>query len=118
MVGDCDPRDQKKSIAAIRAAVGVPDDVVVVMVDDKVGAVVGAGARDALVAVRPFMGNDAELDATAERSLEREIAERAAPAHECKRKREVTAEKKKKNTVSGPPPCGRTKTLRLWDFET
>ena len=92
MVGDCDLRDQKKSIAAIRAAVGVPDDVVVVMVDDKAGAVVGAGARDALVAVRPFMGNDAELDATAERSLEREIAERAAPARECKRKREVTAE--------------------------
>jgi hypothetical protein len=39
------------------------------------------------------MGNDAELDATEERSLEREIAERAAaPARECKRKREVTAE--------------------------
>ena len=92
MVGDCDPREQKKSIAAIRAAVGVPDDVVVVMVDDKAGAVVGAGARDALVAVRPFVGNDAELDATEERSLEREIAERAAPARECKRKREVTAE--------------------------
>ena len=92
MVGDCDPRDQKKSIAAIRAAVGVPDDVVVVMVDDKAGAVVGAGARDALVAVRPFMGNDAELDAKEERSLEREIAERAAPARECKRKRDVTAE--------------------------
>jgi hypothetical protein len=92
MVGDCDLRDQKKSIAAIRAAVGVPDDVVVVMVDDKAGAVVGAGARDALVAVRPFMGNDAELDATEERSLEREIAERATPARECKRKREVTAE--------------------------
>lgn len=92
MVGDCDLREQKKSIAAIRAAVGVPDDVVVVMVDDKAGAVVGAGARDALVAVRPFMGNDAELDATEERSLEREIAERAAPARECKRKREVTAE--------------------------
>ncbi len=79
-------------VTAIRAAVGVPDDVVVVMVDDKAGAVVGAGARDALVAVRPFMGNDAELDATEERSLEREIAERAAPARECKRKREVTAE--------------------------
>jgi phosphoglycolate phosphatase-like HAD superfamily hydrolase len=92
MVGDCDLREQKKSIAAIRAAVGVPDDVVVVMVDDKAGAVVGAGARDALVAVRPFMGNDAELDATEERSLEREIAERAGPARECKRKREVTAE--------------------------
>jgi hypothetical protein len=92
MVGDCELRDQKKSIAAIRAAVGVPDDVVVVMVDDKAGAVVGAGARDALVAVRPFMGNDAELDATEERSLEREIAERAAPARACKRKREVTAE--------------------------
>jgi hypothetical protein len=95
MVGECDLRDQKKSIAAIRAAVGVPDDVVVVMVDDKAGAVVGAGARDALVAVRPFMGNDAELDATEERSLEREIreiAERAARARECKRKREVTAE--------------------------
>ena len=92
MVGDCDLREQKKSIAAIRAAVGVPDDVFVVMVDDKAGAVVGAGARDALVAVRPFMGNDAELDATEERSLEREIAERAAPARECKRKREVTAE--------------------------
>jgi hypothetical protein len=84
-----------QSMAAIRAAVDVPDDVVVVMVDDKAGAVVGAGARDALVAVRPFMGNDAELDATEERSLEREIreiAERAAPARECKRKREVTAE--------------------------
>jgi hypothetical protein len=90
MVGDCDLREQKKSIAAIRAAVGVPDDVFVVMVDDKAGAVVGAGARDALVAVRPFLGNDAELDD--ETNLEREIAERAAPARECKRKREVTAE--------------------------
>jgi hypothetical protein len=93
MVGDCDLREQKKSIAAIRAAVGVPDDAVVVMVDDKAGAVVGAGARAALVAARPFAGNEGELDATEETNLEREIAERAAaPARDCKRKRDVTAE--------------------------
>ena len=89
MVGDCNPREQVKSIAAIRAAVRVPDDVVVVMVDDKASAVVGASARDALVAVRPFAGND---DHTDESNLQREIAQRAAaaelPARDCKRKRD------------------------------
>ena len=88
MVGDCHPREQKKSIAAIRAAVRAPDDVVVVMVDDKARAVVGASARDALVAVRPFAGNDDPTD----ENLEREIAQRAAPAElparDCKRKRD------------------------------
>ena len=89
MVGDCHPREQMKSIAAIRAAVRAPDDVVVVMVDDKASAVVGASARDALVAVRPFAGND---DPTDESNLEREIVQRAAAAElrarDCKRKRD------------------------------
>ena len=92
MVGDCNPREQVKSIAAIRAAVRAPADVVVVMVDDKASAVVGASARDALVAVRPFAGND---DPTDESNLEREIVQRAAAAElrarDCKRKRDFTA---------------------------
>ena len=78
MAGHCDPRSQKKSIAAIRAAVGVPDEAIVVLVDDKASDVVGARTRDALVAVRPFAGNDAELDPAEEITLEREIAERAS----------------------------------------
>jgi hypothetical protein len=85
MVGACDERDKKKSIAAIRTAVRVSDHHVVVMVDDKAKDVVGATANDALLAVRPFKGIDAELDPADETSLEREIA---APARECKRKRE------------------------------
>ena len=93
MVGVCDAREQKKSIAAIRNAMGVPDEVVVVMVDDKASEVVGAGTRDALISVRPFAGTDTELDATEEKSIENEIVARAAAAasrtHECKRKRDV-----------------------------
>ena len=92
MVGDSNPREQKKSIAAIRDAVRAPDDVVVVMVDDKASAVVGASARDALVAVRPFAGNDDPTDeSNLEHEIEREIAHRAAaaePARDCKRKRD------------------------------
>jgi hypothetical protein len=90
MLGNGDARDQKKSIAAIRTALGVSEETVVIMVDDKASEVIGACARDALVSVRPFAGNDADLDATEEERLEREIAETAAPAYHfnLKRKRD------------------------------
>jgi hypothetical protein len=80
MVGNGDARDQKKSIAAIRTALGVPEETLVIMVDDKAGEVIGACARDALFPVHPFAGNDGDLDATEEERLEREITETAAPA--------------------------------------
>jgi hypothetical protein len=87
MVGHGDARDQKKSIAAIRTALGVPEETLVIMVDDKASEVMGACARDALVSVRPFAGNDADLDATEEESLEREITETAAHASRLNLKR-------------------------------
>jgi hypothetical protein len=87
MLGNGDARDQKKSIAAIRTALGVPEETIVIMVDDKASEVIGACARDALVSVRPFAGNDVDLDATEEERLEREIAETAAPAYHLNLKR-------------------------------
>jgi hypothetical protein len=90
MVGHGDARDQKKSIAAIRTALGVPEETIVIMVDDKASEVIGSCARDTLVPVRPFVGNDADLDATEEQRLQREITDMSAPAYHLnlKRKRE------------------------------